>query len=385
MSQVEREALYYPYVHIRDDDWLKKTLLVFPGVVRMIADDFVPDDGPLVRALSQRGGRRQLMRRATLDSKPVRDAQKHLVALLENDLAEQGEPFRARFDKAAATALNRKTKSPFGFQMHLGKTSLPLAQLLQRERLAWKPDHPDRKEYFEMHPRIGQAVLGTIAVECARDQGLDIVAQSQDDSSRELNACLASTEIDVVYDTFVRDKPLVSAAANDETSLLEVIVYCHCDVSRLDADALVALMDERDALRDLKAELEKMTRVPAMRDPVEHRRRLQDEAADVLRRWTADRANLSGFARKIFAAESLSKGISEVAKAAIEKVGLPIATATTAAAFGAPLYASAAGLLVSFGVHAGFSAMAVRDERKHSPYRYLTSAAEKGVVFTIAH
>jgi hypothetical protein len=29
---VERRALYYPWVHFHSDDWVKKALLVFPGV-----------------------------------------------------------------------------------------------------------------------------------------------------------------------------------------------------------------------------------------------------------------------------------------------------------------------------------------------------------------
>lgn len=35
----ERIGLYYPYVHFRSDEWLKKTLIVFPGIKQIIPDD----------------------------------------------------------------------------------------------------------------------------------------------------------------------------------------------------------------------------------------------------------------------------------------------------------------------------------------------------------
>jgi hypothetical protein len=44
LSAVERRGLYYPWVHFHSDDWLKKALIVFPGLVRMVADDQIPND-----------------------------------------------------------------------------------------------------------------------------------------------------------------------------------------------------------------------------------------------------------------------------------------------------------------------------------------------------
>ena len=40
----DRDALYYPYIHVRDPQWLKATLLVFPHVKRMVPPNFKTED-----------------------------------------------------------------------------------------------------------------------------------------------------------------------------------------------------------------------------------------------------------------------------------------------------------------------------------------------------
>jgi hypothetical protein len=44
-----RDALYYPFIHITDVNWLKATLLCFPGVRRMVPQSYVPTDSDAVR------------------------------------------------------------------------------------------------------------------------------------------------------------------------------------------------------------------------------------------------------------------------------------------------------------------------------------------------
>jgi hypothetical protein len=90
----EREGLFYPYVHIRDEEWLKKTLIVFPSLVRMIADDFTPDDSVFVRSLvNGNDHQKPLLRRAKLDTPNVETAMNSLRSLIENDLKSDKEAF----------------------------------------------------------------------------------------------------------------------------------------------------------------------------------------------------------------------------------------------------------------------------------------------------
>jgi hypothetical protein len=43
-----RPALYYPYIHIRSERWLKATLLCMPTVKRIVPDDYTPEDEPAI-------------------------------------------------------------------------------------------------------------------------------------------------------------------------------------------------------------------------------------------------------------------------------------------------------------------------------------------------
>jgi hypothetical protein len=45
-SALDRNALYYPYIHVRDVNWLKATLLCFRQVRRMVPPDFHLNDLP---------------------------------------------------------------------------------------------------------------------------------------------------------------------------------------------------------------------------------------------------------------------------------------------------------------------------------------------------
>ena len=42
------DALNYPYIRVRSADWLKRTLLIFPHVVRMTPNNHAPADDPAV-------------------------------------------------------------------------------------------------------------------------------------------------------------------------------------------------------------------------------------------------------------------------------------------------------------------------------------------------
>ena len=37
-------ALYYPYIHIRSENWLKATLLCVPAVKRIVPENYAPED-----------------------------------------------------------------------------------------------------------------------------------------------------------------------------------------------------------------------------------------------------------------------------------------------------------------------------------------------------
>jgi hypothetical protein len=44
-------ALYYPYVHPRDEAWVKQALLYWPKIQRIVPDNYEMSDSPLLQLL----------------------------------------------------------------------------------------------------------------------------------------------------------------------------------------------------------------------------------------------------------------------------------------------------------------------------------------------
>jgi hypothetical protein len=46
------QALYYPFIHFKDDSWLKLTALYWDKVARIVPHDYATDDSDTVKALA---------------------------------------------------------------------------------------------------------------------------------------------------------------------------------------------------------------------------------------------------------------------------------------------------------------------------------------------
>jgi hypothetical protein len=82
-NPMNQRALYYPYIHIHDVNWLKATLLLFFEVRRMLPGNFTPDDSEEVRAFAERSP--SLLSGADLWTRRANAAQKALARRLSAD------------------------------------------------------------------------------------------------------------------------------------------------------------------------------------------------------------------------------------------------------------------------------------------------------------
>jgi len=182
-------ALYYPYIHIRDLNWLKANLLIFPNIRRMIPINFTPDDAYEIREFTEYvDDKPPLLQPADLGSDRSLQAQENLASKLRHDVKNQ--EFVLRYGKGAARAM--VNDHSYGFQIHAQKLSGELRDALTADnKLAWQPvtaePYDPYSEYIEVHPRVGEAVMSTLAVACALASGLDIVG---DQRSGPLHQCL---------------------------------------------------------------------------------------------------------------------------------------------------------------------------------------------------
>jgi hypothetical protein len=53
LGREEQFALYYPYIHIRDSNWLKSTLLWFGQIRRIVPEQYTINDPPEVKTFAE--------------------------------------------------------------------------------------------------------------------------------------------------------------------------------------------------------------------------------------------------------------------------------------------------------------------------------------------
>jgi len=412
------DALNYPYIRIRSADWLKRTLLIFPHVVRMTPVSNAPGDDPaIIEFCRYEGPRSPLLRSADLFAPHVEKAQMDLIEELDTMFGYKDSLLR-RFQKRSLsrrfqsqhpdsgdggqtasqlTVWEQRLSNHGTFQIHREKMLETLVRYLRKHKLAWEPDarYSDGFEYLEMNPRLGEAVMATLAVACAENEGLQVVTEFP-----ELHGELIGTPRSAILRACLQP-----AEANGRTSaqqVAEFLVYRRCDVTELTAERIAALKSEREALADFPTEIEKLalTLPPEIHNEAILRERLNDLMQDIFRKWQSDQANLSNYARRLFGDDWLSepeKLLQKLVESAVKSEGSAGAATGAAAAAAAkiagPLVGGLtipilAGAAAGFLVAVVFRAVRVWGETtkaaRQSPYRYLTALEEQGVSFSLS-
>jgi hypothetical protein len=359
-----------------------------------------PADDPEVAPFTHyEASRAPLLRAAELHSDYVYRAQGELVAELRARLEVGGRSFRKQFGRESAArpgagsirtpTLWERRLAPGGtFQIHAHKLFDELAGFLREERLAWKPEHglSDGPEYLEMHPKLGEAVMATLAMACAENEGLQVVTEFPN-----LHSKLLGTPREKILSAC-----LDGARSSGKTSgeqIAEFLVYRRCNVDRLSAEGIAALKKERDALADFRGRLEELAKtLPATMHSEKHlQKRLDDLLSDLFREWERDQANLSASARKFFGEGVLSepgKVVQKLVEAAVkpETGQNVIAGAAAGGLAGMPgVFAGAgAGFVVALMFRGIESWGKARRAARESPLRYLTRLQEQGVSFAVS-
>jgi hypothetical protein len=383
---VADRALYYPYIHIRDVEWLKATLLLFSQVRRMTP---VPgpqiDDGPIASFTEWRGNSEPLVVSARLLSTRSQDAQIQLAQRLRADAVDMD--FRHRFDRSAAESI--RGADDHGFQIHQAKLHESLKEALRDTSLAWEPGNPEPYDqwldYVELHPRVGEAVMATLAIACATGEGLDIVG---DQRSGPLHDCLTSRRPEDVYDAWLKPmRGIADPPQPDARELFEFVVSITCDTTKLDADGLAKMGENREPIRRLMRALGVRAKEMVALDPGEDRTvQFRDETAKILQDWAGDRANMQNYWKRFFGIDLVEPG-GALLENVIGKALEAAPTATTAAtgalaglALQGPLLAAGAGLGIGLFTHGAKTYVDLRNKDRESPYRYLTLMEKAGVI-----
>lgn len=398
----DRDALYYPFIHFRNENWLRTALLFFPHVLRMVPPEFNFNDSKFVSELAQPKNDRDkpLVGSYLLNSYEAYQAGERLAARFNIDTANP--EFCAKFNRQA-TAANFKHDGVF--QIHRQKFADALRWSLEEANLIWQPSQPNRGDWLAVHPVIGEIVMSTAAAAAARGKGLDILTDT------DRNHLITSTRNeDVIYNTLLGSSG-EEAVGDDERRptgqrIGDLVIATNFDLSVLTSDDFVALSKERDALFDFRKLLaERSMRIPVMGDPDERDRRAKESASIIFDEWENKRKTWGRFLKRVFRVEAA--GEAKGAATDLLKVFVPTAagagaTATTGAA-GAGGAAAAGGTAVGAGTFAAIGStflgavpgLAVGliwygvttwrklgEEEEGAPTRFLSRVVDKGGVLS---
>jgi hypothetical protein len=362
----DRDALYYPYIHIQDVNWLKATLLCFPGVRRMIPGNFTPDDSHVIKEFCNLEGPRKmpLLSSVNLFSEGATSAEKRLLEKLKTN----DEFIRSRYSKAMT--IKEYGDLAEDFRLHDEKIIeglyIYLTQGPEGNALAWRTtppkDRPQRLSpgsWLALHPKLGAAILSVKAVSLAKDFGLDIVT----DSSWAHQAVVTQSEDDIFEDLIGRTNPLRTPSAEDTLDdLAEIVMTTSFDVSKLTPKNISELLSDGKDLRRFKDALIPIAaRIPPIRDAEERKRRLKDVAGEVAMEWEKYKKSLPKFALE--------------ALLDLTDIKWPEVASSLAAGGSIAGFSAGAGLGIGVVSYAGVKIWRKYKEHTSSPYNYLTKIA----------
>jgi hypothetical protein len=242
-----------------------------------------------------------------------------------------------------------------------------------------------------MNPRLGEAIMATLAQACAENEGLKVVTEFP-----KLHGKLIGVSRDAILEACLNEtEPSGQTSAQP---IAEFLVYRRCDVSELTAEKIAALKAERDALADFRNKIETFaaTLPETIHSEKTLQERLDDTLDDIFKKWQSDQANLSNYARGLFGEGALKEPqrlIEKLFELALKPENRDTTGAMTGlggltgAHIGGLSIGSATGAFAGFAVAVVFHAVGTWFELKRaaekSPFRYLTKLEDQGVVFSV--
>ena len=359
----DRDALYYPFIHIRDANWLKAALLTFPQVRRIVPSGFTLSDLEEIRPFGKVRGATgtALLADEPAEMRSVQEAQERLLERLEAAPREALE----RFTRARAEA--ELAADSFAFHMHAGKMR-PLLYFLRSHGIAW-PARPASggapAEWFAMHPRLGEAIMSVIAIAIAEEKKLDIVT-----SSGRIHGALARLDDESIVAPLLGGtapkRPAEHAESNSVDELCQAVMLTGFDLAKLTALDIAELQKDGRDLKRFKNELLKITAaIPDIADAHDRERRLQSAAGHVVDEWEKYKKSLPRFAQQALADPAGWKPAEALASV------IPGSASST-------LLTAGAGIMVGLAVLSGAGAWRGYREKVSSPYQFLTRIQRAG-------
>lgn len=354
-----RYALYYPYIHIRDVNWLKAALLWFGQVSRIVPEQFTLRDSREVTEFTQTAGPAgALLVGARLLDERVQHAKADLRRRIEDNLDALVERYSEGKTPRELTG---------AFQVHRYKLlesfeGKQIPDLLLESKLAWfSRTSKDADLWLAMHPKLGAAIMSILALAIARNQGLHIVT----DNDGVHGTLLAEREEDVFNALLGLPKTPRGASRDDfADELAQLVLTTQFDYAVLTPTDIKALLEQKADLQRFRDRVGVLVSdIPREIGPEERKQRLENRKKDILHEWEEHRRLLPKFARQALVETTAEETLKRVAEHLPELVSAVAAGALTVYVLGA-----APGLALTVIAGAGFKMW----RRPDSPYRFLS-------------
>jgi hypothetical protein len=362
----KRGALYYPYIHIHNENWLKATLLCFRQVRRIVPPhSYTTRDQQIAHTYATlEGPDGPLLDEANIEAQPVHDAQRELKVKIEANL----DQITKRYNKTSTPA--KYHAGPESFQINRYKLledpdDPGLADLLLKNDLAWYSENKADEEpevWLTMHPRLGAAVMSTLALAIEKNEGLHIVTPS----ARAHNNLIANRE-ERVFDALLDLAAGSSASDLGKTvdDLTHLVITIGFDLTRLTAHDIRNLIADGADLQQFRTAVTGIAQdiAPEM-GPDYRQRELEKQAEKVLAQWQDYQRLLSPSRIESLKEASLEKIPGKLVEKIAEGIsGGVLGTVVTHSILGA-----VPGLLISTVVITGVKAYF---RSRKNPMRYL--------------
>ena len=322
---LERPALYYPYIHIRSEHWLKATLLCVPAVKRIVPETYTPEDlQHIIRYTQIKGRNGALLQTVPAFSPEADQAQQRLL----NRLKEHEGEIQQKYQRSQAP-------TPDEYWIHDAKFNADLLRYLVEHNLAWTSRDPGAYGYrtwYALHPTLGSAIMTTLGLSIAREQGYDIVTPSA-----QFHETLLATKEDAIFDTLLTTEKsrLIPATAQTRHDLGQLVISLtginYEALRPEDIPELQASKNFRKFQRLIRTVAQKIDRDE---DPKAYRAQLETEAREIIDTWHETKSDLGSSIRDVLFQGSLTtaalkmliqgNGITDLVVGGLVAIGLLI-------------------------------------------------------------
>jgi hypothetical protein len=368
-----RGALYYPYIHPRDPNWVKATLLAFGSLHRLVPTGFrLKDELEIAQLAKGKEGRRFVINILT-DRPDVRGAQLELLEELANsDL----ETLRERF---GLSATRKQYRTGDRFQIHYDKILHELHQWLEAHDLCWPTRIDLDGRWVGVNPDLGSALMSVMSVSAARHDGLSVVTERGD-----LHHALAARDATRIVRDLVAPKPRRSSRSTSSSrahQLAHIVMTAHVDVTKLSAADVMGLISDGHDLRSFREGLRSMVDdIPADVAPEVRTTILSERAAALVVEWVKTRSTWPRRLRNALLPASATQAEAFFGKANDGVVAAVTAGGASALASGATYSSVLLGAGVGFGVGLVYQTAKTAMTRPDPVDRYLSRIRSSGGV-----